>query len=323
MKDDAAEYRPVDAENDLPYKLSNEGKCEWLRVDGKRFTEPFFDGTIRRCITAQRSEIKQRETGVDEIPKLARLLPAVKPAVIIFHISRCGSTLATQAFATSANLIVLSEVPFFDNILQWPLHNADFAGQYDTIGLFEASLRFYGRKRHPGEENVIIKTDCWHIFFYAIFRRLFPDVPFILMYRNPPEVLRSLMKVPGMQVVPQLVAPEIFGLPGMPEVYNPSCYTATILEKMFGKFIFVARNDANTVLVNYNEGPVAAIKKIALAAGLSIGDEEFSRMKERAHYHSKRPGEQFLDEPAADVPEHLKHALDLYGTLDGLRLGKH
>ncbi len=42
-------------------------------------------------------------------------------------------------------------------------------------------------------------------------RKLYPQTPFILLYRQPGEVIRSQQKRRGMQSIPGLLEPEIFG----------------------------------------------------------------------------------------------------------------
>src|SRR6202000_668743 len=84
--------------------------------------------------------------------------------------------------------------------------------------LFTAALRFYGQDRNiTGRESdskthLIIKADSWHRFFYDQLRRLYPDVPFVMIYRKPNEVFRSHRKQPGLHSVPGLIEPQLFNI---------------------------------------------------------------------------------------------------------------
>jgi len=306
------------AENRVPVKLTYVNgilQCSWMNTYDKRFTEPFFDDTIFACrIRDQWDTAPPYTNSLFEMEMQGAALDMVVPSAIIFHLSRCGSTLVSQLFATSGRFIVLSEVPFFDEMLRLPLTEPGFDGA-KIAALLSASLNFYGRKKYADEEYAVVKTDCWHIFFYDILREMFPTVPFVIMYRSPDEVFRSLNKIPGRQIVPGLVDPEIFGLPGMPDPYRKEFYIAAILEKMLEKFLEVAETDDNSLLVNYNEGPLNTVKKIAGFAGLQLDKGEIRAMEERALYHSKKPGELFRKEPAAEVPESLNGAMKLYQKL--------
>lgn len=309
-------------ENRVPYKLipaDGALRCQWMNIHNKRFDEPFFEDT---ALSLRILDLKNRQhplvTPLHQMVQQAKSLDNLAPAVVIFHLSRCGSTLVSQLFAASERFIVLSEVPFFDEILRLPFYIPG-VDETEIPVLFGSALNFYGRKRFSTEEHVMLKTDCWHIFFYELLRKMFPEVPFVLMYRNPGEILRSHLKIPGRQTVPELVKPEIFGLPGIPEQYNREIYTAAIIEKMLARFYEVAKADPNILLVNYNEGAMMMLKKTASFARLSLTAEEIRVMEERSRYHSKKPGELFNEEPAADVPDCLMEAMRLYKLLEEKR----
>ncbi len=312
----------IGAENRVPFKLiPAEGalQCEWINTRNKRFDEPFFDDTASALrILDPKNRKEHRVTSLGQLTEEAQGLDAITPAVIIFHVSRCGSTLVSQLLATSERFIVLSEVPFFDEILCLPF---SIPGVNETaiLGYFSSALNFYGRKRYTTEEHVVMKTDCWHIFFYSALRSLFPATPFVMIYRSPDEVLRSNLNRAGRQAIPELVDPRIFGLPGTPDHYQREIYTATIIEKMLAKFLEVAGTDDNCMLANYNEGALAMVKKIAAFANIALSGEEIEMMEQRSHYHSKKPGELFTGEPAAEVPECLFGAMRLYDSLEKKR----
>lgn len=309
-------------ENKIPYKLvkTNGGlHCHWLNIDNNGFTEPFFDETISRLkLLNNQGQLSAQISDLPALEERARNLDLVQPAAIIFHLSRCGSTLTTQLFATSARFTVLSEVPFFDDLLRLPVKGISRDENLIATSLISA-LKFYSRKKSDIEEHVIIKTDSWHIFFYEQLRQIFPSVPFILMFRNPDEILRSLMKIPGSQIVPELVEPEIFGLPGIPEFYQKETYAASVLEKLLENFIEVGKADERVLLVNYNEGPIPVINKIAAFANLEITEKELIVMKDRSLFHSKRPTQHFFEEPVKQMPPCIDNAMGLYKILEGER----
>ena len=90
-------------------------------------------------------------------------------------------------------VIVLSEVPVLDEWLRSSLAERD--------PLFAATLRLLGQRRFGNEHALFVKTDCWHIFFADRLRRLYPETPFILLYRSPEAVLVSHRKIRGTQMV--------------------------------------------------------------------------------------------------------------------------
>ena len=306
-------YSPL--KNWIPYKFDNQ-LCHWLNTFNEPFTAPFFDDTISRC----KRMAKQHApfTPVSEAEMLtewASDLDSIEPTVFIFHISRCGSTLVSQLLATTDAHIVLSEVPFFDNLLRLPHQGTNF-DQNAVSGLLKAAIRFYGQKRTGREQHLFIKTDSWHIFFYKQLRALYPDVPFILMYRSPDEVLSSHLKIPGMQAVPGLIEPQIFGFSPEEITYNrPDIYTSRVLEKYLEQYHHIMNNDNNCLLLNYNEGPMTMINKIAAFTNTPISNEALAMMSQRSQYHSKRPNEAFLEETRPQRPPYINRAMELYDAL--------
>jgi len=310
--------------NWIPYKIDNYNGyelCFWTNTFGEPFTEPFFDDTLRkyRTLNQQHSKIASvSDPGM--LTEWAKDLDAISPAAFIFHISRCGSTLLAQLLATSGQRIVLSEVPFLDAILRLPFKNPE-VDEAATNGSLKAALKFYGQPKNENEQQLFIKTDSWHIAFYKQLRQLYPLTPFILMYRTPDEVFRSHGKLKGMQAVPGLIEPAIFGFNAADIVYNDlDNYLARLLENYLTRYIDIAETDNNCLLINYNEGPIPMVKKIAAFIGMHLSENEINVMDERSRYHSKKPNEHFHEEKINSIPACLANAMALYAKLDNIRM---
>jgi len=320
----------VKMEGWIPYKFThaqNSPLCHWLDTGGAPFIEPFFDETLIKCRSAN-----TKGRGFEQVSNLAMVLEwaqslhEVMPKAFIFHISRCGSTLVSQLLASSPKNVSLAEVPFFDDILRLPFKYPDFT-EAEINGLLKAAIKYYSYKITPGKDqdgqkpgSLFIKADSWHIIFYEQLRRLYPQVPFILMYRSPDEVFRSHRKLAGMQAVPGMIEPQLFGF--KPDVVEESAevYTANVLACYLKKYLEIAGNDAQCMLLNYNEGPMEMIAKIAAFANISLSQKELLDMEKRSLYHSKKPGERFSENAATGFPACLDNAMGLYHVLEEKRL---
>jgi hypothetical protein len=310
----------LDLKNWVPYKLTgnDELNVRWLYVGDHGFSEPFFDDTITQCRNRYLRSFYS-ESSLTLLQEWADDVVYVKPAAFIFHVSRCGSTTLSQMLAVSSENIVLSEVPFIDDLLRAPFTKNMNTANYETALL--ATLKFYGQKRNNHEKYLFIKTDSWHICFYEQLRRLFPETPFILLYRSPAEVLRSHQKRRGMQAIPGVIQPEVFGF--TQEDITPANldeYMIKVIEKYFSSFIEVASKDKGVMLVNYNEGMMKILEKIADQTGMIIKPNEHELMQKRTIYHGKYPWEVFNEEPIKEelLPE-VSKALKLYEQLEALR----
>ncbi|HEY0679565.1 MAG TPA: hypothetical protein VGD17_14875 [Chitinophagaceae bacterium] len=306
----------------IPYKLFHENGyplCRWLNVSDYQFTDPFFTDTIEKC----KSKFIYRQhsvSSVEVLPDWSGQLSYVPPTAFIFHISRCGSTLLAQLLGINPSNIVLSEVPFFDEILREP-YKRESTLSLRTYPALEAALKFYGQCRNGSEKMLFIKTDSWHVFFYKKLRELYPNVPFVLLYRQPAEVIRSQQKKRGMQAVPGVIEPAIFGF-NNESVTDLDEYMTRVIRQYLKIFLQIVEEDQNSILVNYHDGMLKVMEQVAAYTGMTISPEEYKKMKERCGYHGKYP-EQLFTEESGEMEEtpSLKQCYELYRKLEEKRSG--
>jgi len=249
---------------------------------------------------------------------------SLQPTAIIFHVSRCGSTLLSQLLALDEKHIVLSEVPFFDELLRIPFKEKNAIKAKLSIEYLAAASKYYGQKRAGNEERLFIKTDSWHLHFYTQLRKLFPSVPFILLYRNPLEVMLSQKRQRGMQSVPGIIEPEVFGFSGQKADENDlDKYMAEILESYFKKMIEIITSDALALLINYDDGIKNIMSKVYAFSGLKLTEKTETLFAERSRFHAKHPQQLFMEDyKEFSKPGYMKPVLELYKNLEDIRLLK-
>lgn len=308
--------------NWIPYKLileQDQALCRWINTGGKPFTEPFFDDTITRLKTSYAQQWHSAG-NVQLLPAWSQQLRSISPTAFIFHISRCGSTLLAQLLGLNPRHIVLSEVPFIDDVVRAPFKQHP-QGRFDQEEMLDAAIRFYGQQRND-EDKLFIKTDSWHVFFYKTLRKLYPEAAFILLYRKPQEVIRSHQKRRGMQAVPGVVEPEVFGLAGEPFT-GLDAYMAKVMERYLTVFSEIIATDNRSLLVNYNAGMMQAMDAMASFTGLHISDQDHAKMEERCRYHAKYPDQVFAEQqPSEQMPDYLEKSEELYQKLEQQRLAQ-
>lgn len=310
--------------NWVPYKLSindNEALTRWLFLGDIKIDKPFFTDTISECQKLpSNSKFLKGVSSLDLLPEWASHLESVPPSVFIFHISRCGSTLLSQLIALDERHIVLSEVPFIDQLfrMQYQVPNPSLTS-IDTF--VRSAISIYGQKRSGIETNLFIKADSWHIFFYERLRQLYPAVPFIFLYRSPDEVLQSQQRRRGMQAVPGVVEFELMGIQEEEDIVtNLDLYFSKVMERILAKFTEVAEKDSLSLLVNYNEGMMSIIKRIAAFSGVELSHELVNKMESRSQYHGKYPEQIFsAEEKMKTIPAFLSESMRLYAQLEKKR----
>ncbi|MFD2288925.1 sulfotransferase family protein [Pedobacter petrophilus] len=314
-------------QNWIPYQLkqiNGEYTCKWLYTNGDHFTGPFFDESISKCLSHPfNSNAFKPLSNIAIIPEWASGLKSLKPTAFIFHISRCGSTLISQSLSINERHIVLPEAPFIDEVLRLTKHH-DWLSATEREEMVKATIKIYGHNPDGNKKHLFIKTDSWHIHFMPLIRRLYPDVPFILLYRKPDEVIRSHQKFRGMQAVPGVVPNELLGIEaGAVDPADFDGHTAKVLENYLEAFVNAVKADPLTLLVNYNEGIMAIMQRFCNFANVALNNDDWAQINTRSHFHAKHPGQVFSEvQPKETVPAYQHEAFKQYEQLEVLRLAQ-
>jgi hypothetical protein len=312
----------------IPYQLTRTGQqadCRWLSLAGQRFAEPFFSETVLHCkgLPPNGSRFASLSSLDFLIEQAQRITEVVRPRALIFHVSRCGSTLLSQMLGASPHNIVLSEVPLIDALLRASLAGGS-SPLVDTSAAIRACIALLGRRRHAREANLFVKLDSWHVYFWRTLRALYPDVPFLLLYRAPHEVMRSHQQRRGMQAVPGLLEPALFGLSASQvTVADADAYMVKVLMYYFSQFAAMAAHDERSLLLNYRQGGGELLQALTAFSGVVVGDGERACMEARGRFHSKYPDQGFTpDEAGETIPAFLAPAQALYEHLEQIRIGR-
>ncbi|KAF2342364.1 sulfotransferase family protein [Flavobacterium tistrianum] len=286
--------------NWLPIKLiesENEVYFEWLYLSDIPFADPFFEETIAKCRShSYNSKRFKLISTAENLIDWSKELDFVDLKGLVFHVSRCGSTMLSQSLATSPENIMVSEAPIIDEILRSDAFDEDTK----TI-LLESVIRLLGQKRFPEQKNLIIKLDAWSIFKASYLRSVFPEIPFALLYRNPGEVLRSHQKMAGMHMVASIIPPSVFGITSKEiEEVNFRQYQALVLEKYFQGFLDFYEIDNNVIMLNYNDGMKNVIERFISFIDADFSESELNIMLERLKKHSKNENAVFIGDSYKD-----------------------
>jgi hypothetical protein len=235
---------------------------------------------------------------LDDLGAIVEQSSHIEPTGFIFHMSRCGSTLAAQMLASLEENIVISEAPPIDSILRSYLHDPAVTDEPRIVWL-RGMIGAMGRKRSGGEHRFFIKFDSWNTLDMDIIERAFPDVPWIFLYRNPIEVMVSHMKKPGSQMIrgvmnrllPGVPVTEIMQMPGEE-------YCARVLAQ-FCKLALQRSHSQNALFVNYDRLPGVVLGEIAEHFGASFSPGEIERMNSGAQFDAKNPGLPFSPDSEA------------------------
>jgi len=311
----------------LPSQVGlNEGVpvVDWVRFGDRRLSDAFYETSVRWALSQPFNSLFRFQTPLTALSDWAAGLPSVQPAGFIFHMSRCGSTLAAQMLARSPANIVISEAAPIDAVAQLARLYPAYAGEAGEA-LLRDMVGVFGQVREPDAQRLFLKLDGWHALMLPLFRRAFPDTPWVFLYRDPLEVMVSQMRQRGSQLVPQFVPPSFYGIDlptGVPdEDYCARVLAATCEAALDGHAL------GGGLVVNYHELPGALLAKILPHFGVTPTPEEAGLMAEAAQFDAKSPGFAFTPDSAAKRAEAspaitricADRMLDSYRRLEALR----
>lgn len=265
---------------------------EWLHFAGAPLSHPFYQDSLQRARALPFNRLMRCATPLSALDAFADDPP---PDGFIFHMSRCGSTLVAQMLAAVPGHITLSEPPPLDTIIQLAGHGAVSPA---TIRAMIAALT---RDRDGGARRRFIKFDSWHTLVMPLLRALYPDVPWVFLYRDPVEVLVSQARMPGLHAVPGMVPLTAFGVTPDPSI-DHSDYAAWLLDLICSAALD-AMGQGGGLLVNYRQLPGAMDDLILSHFGIVLDETERAAMVVASGKNSKTPDTGFATDSATKQRE--------------------
>jgi hypothetical protein len=280
---------------------------DWGDLDGIRCDEPFFHHTIARWAARQPAP-RLLTTTLDALLALDET-PSLDPTALIFHLSRCGSTLLSRLLATQPETLVISEPDPLNQLLMAGPSELDSERQ---IRLVRALIRAFARHRLGGVSHYVLKLSSWNVTRLDLLRRAFPAAKLIWVQRRPIEIMASILADPPgwMQLrhAPGQAA-SLFGFAagatatGSAEEQAEQFCARALAAMLVGA---CAADDAGALLIDYRELPAGIWQRVAPFIGLSLDAAVRQRMSEEGGFYSKDAGRR----PFAGDPPERRHVSD-------------
>lgn len=287
----------------LPVALSASG-VDWVHFASTKPDQPFFEDSVRAVASRPFNRLFRYRTPLEGfIANAPAALPM--PRGLIFHMSRCGSTLVAQMLGAAPGNVALAEASPLDSAIP-------FGSQ-----VLCATAAALGR----GHANYFLKTDAWHTRSLPLIRRAFPKIPWIFLYRNPVEVLASHARMPGRHVAPGIV-PALDGLaPGTHGMDHAARILALLCEAAVENYA-----EGGGLLVNHTELPDAVFTRILPHFGVTPSVEDRALMRQAGARDAKAPSEIFRPDSTAkrqegseDIHIATRHLAPIYAELEAIR----
>lgn len=261
----------------------------WMDMLDVSLTEPFFQQTVERA-KLQNPRRGEQFTEFDVLLQFEKVLDSVPPTGFIFHSSRCGSTLVSNACRAITNSIVLSEANAVDKLVARFVTDAPEGTVKES--LYSVFLRgvvhALGQRRTGSEQHLFVKFACCSFAQIARITRIWPHVPWVFLYRDPVEtIVSNLSSVP-----PWLVDNDrriLASITGASSADVAEMRLEELCARAIGSFFSIAHHAANSncMLVNYNQLSVPVISSVLRFFKVSPSADERQAVERASRVYSK------------------------------------
>lgn len=266
------------------------GKVLWADIGDYPFREWQFMYTIQSL--ANDGAIGEAFVTDFAILQDDRLLvDPIKPSGLMFHISRCGSTLSAKALARSPRHVVINQ----GGPLQrgfWATITRDWTVEAEPSPENLKALRnlicAMTRRRRPEQTYSFVKFISWNTMYMDFVLKAFPEVPALFLYRNPVEVIASVLRETSAVLWAKGRRQAGF-LSGIDWQDTAAMDDVSYLSACFANYLKLAESaPGNVKHVNYKDiNPANFPAMIRQGLHFDTGEEEFSLMLEQFQFHSK------------------------------------
>jgi len=267
----------------------------WMQASPESLMEPFFEWTVGK-LRGRYSPVRELETELNVLVDGGRRLPFTVPAGLIFHMSRCGSTLLLNALKTTGGVIGLSEAqPMLRamHLASAPSAHWAQAGKHLATSL----VNVIAHSENGPARQVIYKGTMSDILCLTATRAIWPHVPCIILIRDPMEVMVS-----NLQQRPMLLLEWTSGMAECPFGPPPSEVLGAGVEEFWawviGRFCLKAlevMDDACTV-IDYEDLTPSTIRVVGSRFNLKMDAGDEDRLRETLLAYSKSPGRPYTND---------------------------
>ena len=254
----------------------------WMEMSGLGLTEPFFQQTVER---ARRENRAERFTEFDVLLQTEKELDSVEPTGFIFHSSRCGSTLVANACRAVSNSIVLSEANAIDKLIARFITDADNPVKESLYSVFlRGVVHALAQYRTGTEQHLFIKFACCSFAQLERIKRIWPNVPWLFLYRDPVETIVSNLR----DVPPWLIDNDrrvLSSIIGNANEMSLEELCARTIGSLYSTAYKLA--NANSMLLNYNQLSVPVIASVLNFFNVSLSSEELETIARTSKVYSK------------------------------------
>ncbi len=240
----------------------------WLDLRGIEAKEPAFSGTVKKAAAMGRRDAL---TEPGELLEAARRVRADGPSVFVFHGARAGTTALSLLLRRASDVRVFNE-PFATCMA---VAHSRFP---DEPSFLRAVIACLGRREDQIERQFGVVLSSWTVLRLDSIAEAFPGVPLVYVYRDPLEVVGSLVDYapkwanPPRSTLDTLVGQSFIG-ERYAEMPDEEFFARTI-----GRFNSSVLARSDVTLLNYSELGALSTRALGERLKLRFGPEATERI---------------------------------------------
>lgn len=281
------------------------------KIDRESFKKPFLPNIYSEETNKSKFKWISLLSLEEEVLKISE----VALVGIIYHISRCGSTMVSQSIACLDEVRVISEPKVLGMVRMKQLDN-EF-DEVTLIRILKVTLSLFGQMEE-GITGYLLKCSSTSSSLYPFFNKVLKEYQSILVIRDPLEVIVSLLKRPSIKISDFTLNPERSQIrlgvsKAKFEGLNQEEYIALFLSNILTTFL--SNPDSNRIVIDYKTLKKDLIRKVLPHLGVVVSEVRLTKISDRLESHSKYPRKKFevdSEEKQLAVTSKISLAVDKY-----------
>lgn len=278
---------------------------ESIPVWGAGPLEPFFQGTVERWLGRPASLLFRTLASHRELGRADADAPPIRVAGLVMHLSRCGSTLVTQALSERPDTVVLSEPATLDVALAG---HAPGVSPAERAAFVRALVLAQAAPFLPRGGDVVLKPEAVHIAHLPVLQAAFPEAPWVFLHRRLEDVYASNVRLPGGSILSGQLDLTPFGHPG--DLMQTVPFEQYVAQVVASTGRLALAHDARTPGLFLDHAQLAhdGVLRVAAHFGLPLDTPTRARIRERLQRDAKDPTRLFTPDTSEPEPLHADDA---------------
>lgn len=303
----------------LPYRLDlvdGAPRVRWVRCPTELDDGPpkFAPAVEALRATEDRPE---SVTDIEALAATRQSAATLVPDGFLFHMARCGSTLVSNVLSALPDSLVIKEAQPIDSCLRT---DHDLAPETRARWLTDL-VACLGQRFGGHERRYFIKFTSWNVLHHQIIRQCFPQTPCVFLYRDPLEVLVSMLR-----------AEPAWAFEVVPGLSRAGRSTAEYYARVLGAFLEtgVELAAAGASIVSYAQLGEDLLESVVAGFGVELDETVVRIIEEQRRVYSKDPSRPFVPDGEAKRREASAEAREAaerwgmgpFGELEAIRTAR-